>query len=126
MNHTSLATVEQATKRFVNRFIQEPRRDRVQKLLCASNPNRRLQGIQAAERWLVSYEEVAGNAQEQRTYFQGFGNVMGILVSQDAPKIVNLVQASAEAAGRNGALFIADSLDLAVLFLEFGSPLLCR
>jgi hypothetical protein len=116
-----------AVKRFVEAFITTSKRERVQAGLLHRTQQRRIETIQSAHEWLDSslQSELEGNAGFHQLLHERFGDLRGVMIDDRGERHITVAGAAVLSSGRFGAIFIADSSPIALLFAEDGAPTLC-
>jgi hypothetical protein len=116
-----------AVKRFVETFITKAKRDRVQTGLLHRTQRRRIEAIQSASKWIDPslQSELEGNAGFPQHLRQRFGDLRGVMFDDRGARHVTVAGAAVLSTGQVGAIFVADSSAMALLFPEVGPPMLC-
>ena len=121
------AAARAAVQRFVTIFVDASRRERVAAMLVHKQREKRIAMIQTVYKWI---DPAWRTELERDTGFpvqleKRFGALLGIVIDEIGARHVTIAEAAAVAAGRFGAIFIADARPIAVLFPEVGPPTLC-
>jgi hypothetical protein len=124
----SNAVARAAVKRFVALFVVENRRERAPMVLLHRDWRRRLRAIWNLSRWIdgAYSRELDGSSGSPQHLRERFGDMRGILLDERCARHVTVAGAAILAAVSGfGALFIADTKPIAIIFEEVGHPTVC-
>jgi hypothetical protein len=116
-----------AVKRFAETFVMKRRRERVRGDLLHREAGRRNEAIQSVYKWIdpAMQSELEGNAGFPQRLHERFGDLRGVMIDGHGARHVTAAGAAVLAQQGFGAIFVADSISLALLFPETGHPTLC-
>lgn len=116
-----------AVVRFVNAFVIAAKRERMLTMVLHKDRNKRKEAIQTVYKWIDAKRQVelARNSGFPRQLTERFGDLTGVLLDESTARHVTIGEAAALASVGLGAIFIADTKLMAVLFPEVGPPTLC-
>lgn len=97
-------------------------------MLLHKDRNKRNNAIKTVYKWIDPklQSELEGNTGFPQHLKERFGDLRGIIIDDACPRRVTVAGAAVLAAGGFGAVFIADTAPIALLFLEVGPPTLLR